>query len=38
MGVWYEIYRDSAIPFESGECVTAKYTLRDDGSIEVFNY
>ena len=24
-GIWYELQRDSAIPFEDGECVTAQY-------------
>ena len=27
MGLWYEIFRDSSVPFEKGECVTAKYSL-----------
>ncbi|TNV75714.1 hypothetical protein FGO68_gene8636 [Halteria grandinella] len=38
VGKWYEYKRDAAIPYESGECVMAKYTLKPDGkSITVRN-
>ena len=37
LGVWYELRRANNIPFEDGECVTAKYTERDDGYIGVEN-
>ena len=38
MGRWYEIQRDSWNWFELGaECVTATYTMKIDGQIEVFN-
>ena len=30
-GVWYELQRDSAIMFETGECVTAQYGDREKG-------
>ena len=36
-GTWYEIKRNSDLPFEKGECVTARYTAQSDGSIEVKN-
>ena len=36
-GTWYELQRSQLIPFESGECVTARYTAQPDGSIEVKN-
>lgn len=37
-GKWYEIERESKfIQEKNGECVTAEYTLNDDGSIKVFN-
>ena len=29
--------RDKDIRFESGECVTAQYTLLDNGTVEVSN-
>ena len=38
LGVWYELRRDKGITFESGECVTAEYSLNDDGStVKVSN-
>ena len=37
LGVWYELRRAKNIPFETGECVTAQYSLRDDGYIRVEN-
>ena len=37
MGVWYEMRRDVDIWFEEGECVTAQYTLKDNGTVEVSN-
>ena len=36
-GVWYEMLRSNGNDFESGDCVTANYTLRDDGYIRVLN-
>ena len=37
LGVWYEMRRDTDIWFEEGECVTAQYTLKDNGTVEVAN-
>lgn len=37
LGIWYENYRDSSIPFESGDCVMAQYSLREDGKVKVVN-
>ena len=38
MGDWYEIYRDAFTPYElTSECVTAKYSLNQDGSVKVIN-
>eukprot|EP00347_Sterkiella_histriomuscorum_P019149 403342759 len=38
MGRWYEIQRDIETSFQKdGTCVTATYTLQEDGSIQVFN-
>ena len=37
MGVWYELRRDKDISFESGECVTAQYSLNDNGTVKVDN-
>ena len=38
VGQWYEIYRDQSTPFEKGaKCVTAQYSLRDDGDLNVTN-
>ena len=37
LGVWYELRRDKGIRFESGECVTAQYTLNDNGTVLVDN-
>ncbi|XP_076466201.1 apolipoprotein D-like [Babylonia areolata] len=36
LGYWYEIY---VFPthFEKGKCTRAKYSLKDDGHIEVYN-
>ena len=36
LGRWYEIAHDAG-PYEGGDCVTADYSLNDDGSIKVFN-
>ena len=30
LGVWYEMYRAKSVPFETGECVTAQYSLKPD--------
>ena len=37
LGIWYENFRDKSIPFESGDCVMAQYSLRDDGRLKVLN-
>ena len=37
LGIWYELRRDTRIPFETGECVTAQYSKNSDGSIKVDN-
>ena len=37
LGVWYELRRDKDIRFESGECVTAQYSLNDNGTVKVDN-
>lgn len=37
LGVWHELYREQDIPFEDGECVTAEYSLKDDGTVRVLN-
>ena len=37
LGIWYELRRDLSNPYESGECVTAQYSLNDDGSVKVDN-
>ena len=37
LGVWYELRRDKEIVFETGECVTAEYSLNDDGTVKVDN-
>jgi len=36
-GTWYEIARDKSIKFETGDCVSAKYSLRADGKLDVLN-
>ena len=38
MGRWYEFRRDLATPWEwFGDCVTATYTIKKDGNIDVKN-
>ena len=37
LGVWYELRRDKSIPYETGECVTAQYSYREDGNLKVDN-
>lgn len=37
IGTWYENSRTADIPFESGNCVQAEYTLNADGSVKVDN-
>ena len=37
LGIWYELRRDKEIPFETGECVTAQYSLNDNGTVRVYN-
>ena len=36
-GTWYEAFRHEDVSFENGECVVAKYSLRDDGLINIDN-
>ena len=37
-GKWFELARDKSIKFEQGaSCVTALYTLREDGDVTVVN-
>ena len=36
-GKWYEHARDKATWYQNGDCVQAKYTAQDDGSIAVRN-
>mmetsp|Transcript_72761 Transcript_72761/g.100889 ORF Transcript_72761/g.100889 Transcript_72761/m.100889 type:complete len:157 (+) Transcript_72761:152-622(+) len=37
MGRWYELRRDERIPFYDGDCTTADYTLKSDGTVDVKN-
>ena len=37
IGRWHESYRSIGIPFEKGQCVTADYSMRDDGLVRVLN-
>lgn len=37
LGGWQEAVRTKGIPFESGDCVYAKYSFRDDGFVKVNN-
>lgn len=37
LGSWREAARIKGIRFESGDCVYAKYSLRDDGKVKVNN-
>ncbi|KAL1399303.1 hypothetical protein pipiens_008321 [Culex pipiens pipiens] len=37
LGKWYEIERYEQVFQRNGECVTAKYSLNDDGSVRVEN-
>ena len=37
LGTWYELRRLKNDPNEDGECITAQYTLKDDGHIHVNN-
>ena len=37
LGIWYELRRDKEIVFETGECVTAQYSLNDNGTVKVDN-
>lgn len=36
-GKWHEVVRIKDIPFESGDCVTANYSMNADGSLKVVN-
>ena len=36
-GVWYEMLRSKGNTFEKGDCVTANYSMRDDGYVRVVN-
>ena len=37
LGLWFEFQRSDNIPFESGTCVTANYTVMSDGYVNVVN-
>lgn len=37
MGKWYEQYRDNSSPFQSGDCVTATYSLNPNSTVRVEN-
>lgn len=37
LGKWYEIVRTSSMPFESGTCDTANYSLLKNGHVNVTN-
>lgn len=37
LGNWYEIVREKNIQFESGDCVSANYTLNTDNTVKVVN-
>jgi apolipoprotein D and lipocalin family protein len=37
LGQWRELAHSKSIPFQSGECTQASYTLNDDGTVRVFN-
>ena len=36
-GKWFEAYRTKGFKFESGDCTTAEYSLRDDGKLKIVN-
>ena len=36
-GTWFEQVRDLQIPYEYGECVQARYSLNEDGTIKILN-
>ena len=37
-GKWYEAYRSKVLPYEvKGDCMTAEYSMRTDGYINVYN-
>ena len=41
VGLWYQVYADNLVYSTiepDAECVTAKYTFLDDGSVSVHNY
>jgi lipocalin len=37
VGTWFEHARDKGMPWESGNCQQARYSLKEDGSLKVFN-
>jgi apolipoprotein D and lipocalin family protein len=37
LGVWYEVQRYDQIFQRNGDCITATYNLRDDGTVQVIN-
>lgn len=37
LGLWYELERYEQIFELNGDCVTAEYSLKDDGSVQVVN-
>ena len=37
LGTWYETARSKSMPFESGVCIEAQYSLLPDGNVKVDN-
>jgi len=37
LGRWYEMYRNKKVPFQKGDCTTAKYSMKENGLIKVEN-
>jgi apolipoprotein D and lipocalin family protein len=37
LGTWKELAHSKSIPFQSGECTQADYSLNDDGTVRVYN-
>ena len=37
LGTWYEVIRDKGTWYEHGICVTADYSLADDGTVSIQN-
>jgi len=37
LGQWRELAHSKSIPFQSGECTQANYSLNEDGTVRVYN-